>query len=297
MAWNGSKTEDASKNPASAPKRNAAKSPSLSRGLIAGGFVVFIGILALYFITGEKDDPAAAPQKPSVIAEVDPDLAPPETNDVVETEVEVKKVDPNARPTKVGEIVNGYIKLPSGRMHRIKGEVTNDVAVVRKPEWFAVFDHQCDNEIACYLTMEPGETLVGTPIYRGRFKNEFLESLKSPIIVSKDDSPEVQNLKRSVIEAKIDLKEALDRGEDIEKIMLDTRSQLQDMNCYKLALEQDMKEMIRQDATCAQDIDTFIEAANKMLEAKGIAPMKLNEISRKRLERLVQQYNGEVQYE
>ena len=289
MAWNGSTNAGAS---VPAPKKPAKKSPSLAHGLIAGGVIVLIGVISLYFVTSEPDEPKVDKKGPTRIAEVEADIAMPKTDEV--EEVQPKPIDPNARPTKVGEIVNGYIKLPSGRMHRIKGEVTNDVAVVSKPEWFAVFDYQCDNEIACYLTMEPGETLVGTPVYRGRFKKEFLESLNTPIIVSKDDSPEVQDLKRAVIETKIDLKEALDRGEDIEKIMLETRNQLQDMNSYKLALEQDMKEMIRKDAKCAQDVDAFIEAANTMLEAKGIAPMKLNEISRKRLERLVQQYNGEV---
>lgn len=200
-----------------------------------------------------------------------------------------KPIDPNARPTKVGEIVNNYIKLPSGKIHYIRGEVTNNVAASAPKEWFEVFDNRCENEIALYLTMEPGETLVGTPVYRGRFVKEFLKSLETPIVASPDDSQEVKDLKRAVTETKIELKAAYDRGEDIEQIMLDTRSQLQDLSAYKHALETDMKAMVRDKAESYEDIDDFIAAANHLLAEKGIAPMKLNPIARKRLERMVEQ--------
>ena len=200
-----------------------------------------------------------------------------------------KPVDPNARPTKVGEIVNNYIKLPSGKIHYIRGEVTNNVAASAPKEWFEVFDHHCENEIALYLTMEPGETLVGTPVYRGRFVKEFLKSLETPIVASPEDSQEVKDLKRAVTETKIELKAAYDRGEDIEQIMLDTRSQLQDLSAYKHALETDMKAMVKDKAESYEDIDDFIAAANHLLAEKGIAPMKLNPIARKRLERMVEQ--------
>lgn len=268
------------------------RAKSLLRGVLAALIVVAGAGIAYWLLPrspkGEPEEPKAKP-KPAKWVERSSRTA---LSKNVE-EPAPKPVDPNARPTKVGEIVNNYIKLPSGRLHYIKGEVTNNVAATMPKEWYEVFDHQCENEIALYLTMEPGETLVGTPVYRGRFVKEFLKSLETPIIPSAEDSQEVKDLKRAVNEAKIELKAAYDRGEDIEQIMLDTRSQLQDLAAYKRALEGDLKEMVRESATSAADIDDFIEAANRMLAEKGIAPMALNPLARKRLERLIQQKANE----
>ena len=63
-------------------------------------------------------------------------------------------VDPNARPTKVGEVVNGYVLLPSGRLHKRTGVITNSAASRAKGAYH-IFDHACDNEIACYLIHVP----------------------------------------------------------------------------------------------------------------------------------------------
>ena len=301
MAWNGS--GGAADAPRKGERRRAAGSgaaprpiPSAKgkrplRGILAALVVVIGAGLAWWMLSRPAEvvpEPEAKP-KPAKRSEVEFKTTKPKPD----KETAPKPIDPDARPTKVGEIVNNYIKLPSGRLHYIKGEVTNNVAATMPKEWYEVFDHQCENEIALYLTMEPGETLVGTPVYRGRFVKEFLKSLETPIIPRAEDSQEVKDLKRAVNEAKIELKAAYDRGEDIEQIMLDTRSQLQDLAAYKRALEGDLKEMVRESATSAADIDDFIEAANRMLAEKGIAPMALNPLARKRLERLIQQKANE----
>ena len=191
-------------------------------------------------------------------------------------------VDPNARPTKVGEVVNGYVLLPSGRLHKRTGVITNSAASRAKGAYH-IFDHACDNEIACYLSMKPGDALVGPARHTGRFKERFLESLKTPIIVAKDDTPEQAQLKRDVIAAKIQLKDALDRGEDIEQIMLDTRQELQDLARYKMELRKEFNEARRAEGATDEDVDTLLEACNKMLESKGIAPMKFGPITRRKL--------------
>jgi len=248
--------------------------PNSSHSRINAKHLAWVGLVVaavglVYFVsTSLRGKETLSPQQErkltKAIKEVKP-ATPRQPERIIEEAPQ--KVDPNARPTKVGEIVNNYIKLPSGKIHYIRGEVTNNVAANAPKEWFEVFDHHCENEIALYLTMEPGETLVGTPVYRGRFVKEFLKSLEMPIVASPDDSQEVRDLKRAVTETKIELKAAYDRGEDIEQIMLDTRSQLQDLSAYKHALETDMKAMVRDKAESYEDIDDFIEAANQ--EASG----------------------------
>jgi predicted component of type VI protein secretion system len=183
----------------------------------------------------------------------------------------------------VGETLNGYIKLPSGRIHRVLGVVTNSATASIKGK-YEIFDHSCENEIAGFMAMEPGQGLVGTPRYNGRFTRDFLESLKHPIIVSQDDTPEDAALKRAVIQAKIDLKDAYDRGEDIEQIMLDTRKEMQDLARYKQELTQQLHEMVKGDSEMTtEEMEDLVEAANQMLDAKGIAPMKFGPLTRRKI--------------
>jgi hypothetical protein len=193
------------------------------------------------------------------------------------------KIDPNARPTKVGETVNGYIKLPSGRLHKVRGVITNSVSAIQTKGKYEIFEHHCENEIACLLTIQPGQGLVGTPRYNGRFKKEFLESLKKPIVINDDDSEEDKELKRNVNLAKQELKAAYDRGEDIEKIMLDTRREYQDLAMYKQELRQLIYEYKKTENPSDQDIEDYVTSANKLLEAKGNAPLNIGPISRRKL--------------
>ena len=206
---------------------------------------------------------------------------PAETN--VAPTPEPVKIDPNARPEKVGETVNGYIKLPSGRLHKVRGVVTNDVAQATRGK-YAIFPHHCENEIACYLSLKPGDAIFGTMKYNGRFKKEFLKSLETPIVIEPDDSEEVKELKRNVRDAKIQLKIAMDNGEDIEKIMADTRQELQDLARYKMDLTRHLHDMRHEGKlTTVEDLQDAVDAANKMLEARGIAPMKFGPLVRQKM--------------
>lgn len=259
------------------------QSPKIVRGIVAGAAVVGLAFTAWYLLATRTESPnpktVSAPKKPSKIVEVRPAISRPKP---VEEKVEPPKPDPNARPTKVGEVVNGYVLLPSGRLHRRQGVITNSVASRAKGAYH-IFDHACDNEIACYLSIKPGDSLVGPARYTGRFKDKFLESLKTPIIVTQDDTPEQAQLKRDVIAAKLELKDALDRGEDIEQIMLDTRQELQDLARYKMELRKQFHEMRRTEGSKEEDVETLLEACNKMLESRGIAPMKFGPITRRKL--------------
>ena len=271
--------------PSSVKKPEPTKKPAALRGALAGIVIVAIAGLAAYFIFSKSDSSPKAPadKDRGLIKEVKPAVAPK----AVEKAPEPKKIDPNARPTKVGEMLNGYIKLPSGRLHKVKGVITNNMSQVKSK--YEIFDYHCENEIACMLTIQPGQTLVGTPRYNGRFKAEFLESLKTPIIPSKDDSEEDAALKRAVNDAKIELKAALDRGEDIEQIMLDTRKEFQDLYRYKMEIQQELNEFKRKEGVTNEDVEDFVTACNQMLEKKGIAPLKLGPLSRQRLKMLKQE--------
>ena len=275
MSWNGSGQRNEQSG-----KPQVRSGLRLGRGVLAGGLVVALA-LAVWCLLSKSEKPASPESdqaRDKTIAEVTP-AAPPK---VEEPKVEPPKpIDPNARPTKVGEVVNGYVKLPSGRIHKRVGVITNSVAS-RPKGWYEIFDRNCDNEIACYLTLKPGDTLIGTPRYNGRFVKDFLESIKEPIVISPDDTPEQAQLKKEVIATRLELKDAYDRGEDIEQIMLDTRQQFQDLMHYKMEIRQLFNEERKQCMTEQEVEDTF-DACNKLLESKGIAPIKFGPIIRRRL--------------
>ena len=285
MGWNGSAPNEVAFDKTRQPQRDGARSKILLGIPVA---ILAIGSLCLFLFRNQDSDQGIrqSARGPTIENSLRKPIKLPKPEIIDKT---ATVIDPEARPTKVGEIVNNYIMLPSGRLHFIRGEVTNDLSRTVKRDWFAIFDRQCDNEIALCLTIEPGQVLVGTPLFRGRFLKDFLASLKEPIIPLQDDSEEIKELKRAVNAAKIELKEAYDRGEDIEQLMMETRKQLQDLGIYKQALESDLRDAIKMSAESTEDIDDFIKAANKLLEDKGIAPMELNLMARKRLERMVQQ--------
>ena len=270
-----------SAKPRTASPKGGGKPSAVFKGALAGAIVVVAAAAAFWLLTDDKSVPEQTKEKVAKIAEVKP---APSASRPVEEKVDMPpRIDPNARPTKVGETLNGYIKLPSGRLHRVLGVVTNSATASIKGK-YEIFDHACENEIAGFLSMEPGQGLVGTPRYNGRFKRDFLESLKHPIIVSEDDSPEDAALKRNVIQAKIELKSALDRGEDIEQIMLDTRKEMQDLARYKQELKQQMHEMVKGDSEMTtEEMENLLKAANQMLDAKGIAPMTFGPLTRRKI--------------
>jgi hypothetical protein len=250
----------------------------VAAALIVAGAGMFV---FLYLSDGRNVEPEVdnVPKKSAPVEKPSPATSTSIQNPVPK---EPPKPDPNARPTKVGEVVNGYVLLPSGRMHKRTGVITNTPAMRPKGK-YAIFTRKTDNEIAAYLSMRLGDTLVGTPRYNGRFKKEFLASLKEPIVITQEDTPEQAELKNMVIAARKDLKDAYDRGEDIEQIMLNTRAELQAMMRYKNDLKQQFNKLRRGENITDQDVEDLFDACNQMLEKKGIAPMKFGPITRRRM--------------
>ena len=245
--------------------RQAAKKPSIWRGVIAGVVAAILGIAAIFIFKGDDvSAPSTKHKAPSTIREVTPAAAP--TNVVEKAEEKPKELPPQ----RVGETRNGKILLPNGRLHTVKGVITNNSGLVKMK--YEIFAHPSENVIAGLLSIQPGQGLVGTPRYNGRITKDFLESLKEPIVIKESDSEEDKELKRAVREAKIELKAAYDRGEDIEKILLDERRELQKLGNYKRELQAMTLQSMR-DAQTPEEMDDAISAANKMLEAKGIAPL------------------------
>ena len=275
MAWN-------QPNPGgySSSRRQPSKNGK-GKWIILGLSAIAVAVVAIVLLrqgeTPTENNGEVVAKKRNPIKQASPSIPAPKP----EPKAEEKPVDPNARPTKVGEVVNGYVMLPSGRIHKPTGVVTNRVANYGKSK-YSIFDNRSDNEIAGILMAKPGEAVVGTKRYDKWFEKQFLKSIETPIKVSPDDEPWQADLKKLVIQARLELKEAHDKGEDIATIMSESRQQLQDLSKYKQSVKQIYAQNVKECAT-EQDVADLQKAVNVMLEEKGCAPMNFTPLTKMRL--------------
>ena len=277
MAWN-------QPNPVgySRSRRQPLKNGN-GKWLILGLTAIAVAVVAIVLLrqgeTPAKDRVEVASKKRNPIKQVSPSIPAPRP----EPKVEVKPVDPNARPTKVGEVVNGYVMLPSGRIHKPTGVVTNRVANYGKSK-YSIFENRSDNEIAGILMMKPGDAVVGTKRYDKWFTQQFLKSIETPITASEDDEPWQTELKSLVKQARLELKQAYDNGEDIAAIMTESRQQLQDLGKYKQAIRQLYAQNIKE-CKSEEELGELQKAVNIMLEEKGCAPMNFTPLTKMNLKK------------
>ena len=95
-------------------------------------------------------------------------------------------------PQKVGELRDGYVLLPNGKLHKRKGLKKVSVAEWNNKGKYQIFDSYTDNEFAALLTLKPGEMIIGGGVFPKDYEQSFLNSLKKPIIVSNDDPDDVK---------------------------------------------------------------------------------------------------------
>ena len=274
------------RRPSVAPARTKYNSIA-GKVLFAVALLAAVGVGLWWWFSQKELQPTNAPEIPKksgLAKEVTPAAAP--TNKIVEVaKPKAKKLNKWEYPVERTNELSAAELRKWKVMHRPPPGYTNDTSRTEPPPKYAIFKHHSENEIASLLTMTPGETLVGTPHYTKKLTEDFLKSLETPIVVSEEDSPEDAELKRAMIQTKIELKERMDAGEDLGKILLDTRSQYQDLARYKMTLEAEFSALRKNPDVTMQDIDDFMTAANQLLEQKGIAPIKLSPISKRMLMR------------
>ena len=274
--WNGSDRKGA----APVQPNVVAKKPSPVRGLIAGLVVVAAACVAYFaFFSGsEKPQNVKAEKERGRIKEVKPAAAP--TNRVEK----VKK----PRPFWENPNTNGLTRDELRKWHFMNqppAKWTNRVNRLRAKPSFAIFPTHAENQIACIMTLEPGQGLVGSPQYGKRFAEEFMKSCETPIIIEEKDTEEQKALKKAMIQTKIELRQRMADGEDICKIMEDAHNEAMRLGTLRQDVERQMRDLIKETAKTSEDIDDCISSANKLLEKEGIAPITINPITRRSMMR------------
>ena len=106
------------------------------------------------------------------------------------------------------------------------------------------------------------------PPFNEKFKDMFLKSIQTPIIVSQNDPEDVREKKRQMIETKIWLKDQLDDGKDIVAILNDEYNHQKKITNLQDNLRRELIQL-QKTAKSVQEVDDYIAAANKMLEEAG----------------------------
>lgn len=261
-------------------KRTVEKKPKVRinyKALVGVGFVLLVSVIAWLMIPADENiENTESSSKTKRIATTkklkEKKTLKATTNVVKQTKAKSEK--PKERPPqRVGEIRDGYRLLCDGTLHRVLGVVTNT------PGKFSIadktFKHSADVELGNLLMVEPGDDLLGDTagMYRG-FNKEFDEALTEPIEYSDDDTPIQREMKQAVNELRKELKERRAKGEDIEKIMEDTRNQLKELSLYRQELEDEVRKLSTDDLT-QKDYDDLVAAANQMLKERGIKPLEM----------------------
>ena len=266
----------------------ASRKPSPVRGLFAGLVVIALAVAAWYYLLPTIEQVKVKREKKrSMIAEVEPAIA---EAPVPEVEEEPKPAEPKKDPRYVvpegsyrGE--NGRLYTPSGR--RILEKPPARIISTRDEGDKRIFNSMAENEIMKLLIVEPGQFFVPA-IYGPSFLHSFEESLKRPIEILPDDTDEVKAIKEAVIEAKAELARRYEAHEDISQIMKDTQKEFLQLSLYKRDLENSIINLIREGGSSEQDIEDYTEAANRLLEERGVPPItstRLHSIRWRMLER------------
>ena len=246
--------------------------------LIVVSFVVlFLALIAWLMLPSaeniENDESNPKTKRIATTKKLKEKKTPKATTNVVK-QTKAKSEKPKERPPqRVGEIRDGYRLLCDGTLHRVLGVVTNT------PGKFSIadktFKHSADVELGNLLMVEPGDDLLGDTagMYRG-FNKEFDEALTEPIEYSDDDTPIQREMKQAVNELRKELKDRRAKGEDIEKIMEDTRNQLKELSLYRQELEDEVRKLSTDDLT-QKDYEDLVAAANQMLKERGIKPLEM----------------------
>ena len=239
------------------------KPPSKLRGLVA--FLILIALAggaAWYLLMpADRGKVEIKPSGSVLIKDVGKDIKPKaRTNDVATTTAK------DAKPVRKGGPGGG---LPS---RFVDGHyVSPDPAYPEMKKWLDErnkndpFKHLCDNMICNIVCAEPGDQLFPIP-FDDHFEKEFLESLKDPIIPTHEDSEEVQAKKRAVNEAKIWLKQQMDEGKDIKKILTDARNKINGLADLTMFYRGEIIDLKRKEGITGAELQDYVDAANKVID-------------------------------
>ena len=138
-----------------------------------------------------------------------------------------------------------------------------------------IFKRQSEREIAALILTEPGTWFMRRPNFGDRFDSDFKASLNEKIEFSDSDTEEERALKEAVIETKNELLQRATSTEKPSDIMNAFAGSLYELGQYRRTLQDELGRLKRDSTISDADIESFVNAANKMLTDRGAQPIKM----------------------
>ena len=142
-----------------------------------------------------------------------------------------------------------------------------------------LFKHHSENYI-CGLMRTP----LGMPIVRGRlpknFDEDFVKSYAEEIKFEPEDTDEDKALKQAMIDFKEEIRDQIANGASVSQMVLDSREEQNKLAEYRKNLMRAIADLRREGAT-RDELDEAREAANMMLDKKGLKKIPTADLPRK----------------
>ncbi len=290
MAWNGS--DGAADAPRKSERRRAAGSGAAPRPIpsakgmsqLRGILAALVVVIGAWFAWWMLSPQAAVEMKETVQQKTKPTLQPRVTQRPA-SPTEVERLPVDERRTVTGKIIkvpkNPFgTPIPKDLEYKALWEYTPEDYARIDPGYAARHERflaaqaanpwktPSDRSLAMLMFAKDGNMGLLIP-FDARFKDKFLQSLETPIEIDlENDSEELQSQKRDMIEVRNFLKERVDAGEDIVEILNDTYRHNKRIADLRNNLQRELREL-EKTAQSVEEVQDYIDAANKMLEREG----------------------------
>lgn len=260
---------------------------SLFKAVVWIGAGIVVAASAFFSVTyfsnrnGEKPIPVV-PKKEKRISQVAPGTPSAPLSNKTEPEPNKPAKRITAKGTPIPDNVHpderGIMRYPNGQ----RWADPNDLHIVKHPQKRKLFKRTCDNQLAIMLTLDPTKMapfLIGKRRpYGDAFIKDFHDSLYEKYESDPNDTVEEAAIRKMVLETRAELKAAMDRGEDIAKLMNDTQDELDRLCQYQDSLKKELQAIQYDENISDDDFEAFVKAANQMLEKQGLKGLTMPHI-------------------
>lgn len=283
MSWN----KPSSEAPASPVKTGGG---AWKRGLVAGLVVVLGAVCYFVFCTSSQESVKGTDEKkPMRIKEVRP-AAAPKAEAVKDEKKESELSDREKRlkfyRDKYGDNIPDNLKPTVYYLEHPPKQTYNS------PNPLSFLRHVSERQIAAFANTEPGTFMVVKTEFGEAFDQDFINALMDKIEINDDDTETVKATKENVTALKHEIAAICKQeGKKPSEVMTEHAASLYELGRYQRDLETELDKIHDNPNYTDQDVEDFCNAANKMLESKGLKPMPIPSLARrafhlKRLERM-----------
>lgn len=157
--------------------------------------------------------------------------------------------------------------------------VTNDFSGGKSR--YEIGKRRSENELVFLACAPVGTMVIGDTDYDGDFIRDLHAALDEETATTPEDDATHAAMKSRLAAVKAELRSLREKGVDLAEVLRQTRSELQDLGVYKFQIERQIVDFQDEPGEKSDgDVESFVRAANLMLEEKGIEPFHFNAVTR-----------------